>query len=164
MAVVIFHIDENLLVGGFLGVDLFFLISGFVVTKSITETSNFRLSTFYTKRFFRLMPTAAFVVMTTSLIWIIFFEAIVDIEFGLSALSSLFGLANFNFMFMDGYWSDDLKSNPFLHFWSLGVEEQYYLLWPFFVLAIFNLKKLTSPALILIAIISFTLRRTILWC
>mgnify|MGYP000622111319 CR=1 FL=1 len=138
IAVLIFHLEQSILPGGFLGVDLFFVISGFVVTKSIIEARSFNLIEFYKRRFFRLMPSASFIVLITMIIWLINFEALVDLNFKLSAMSSLLGFANITFMLQDGYWADSLKTNPFLHYWSLGVEEQYYLIWPIVVAMLFK--------------------------
>jgi peptidoglycan/LPS O-acetylase OafA/YrhL len=137
LAVLINHIDHHWLPGGFLGVDLFFVISGYVVTGSLLrrEETNWRqmLSGFYTRRFRRLIPALLLMLVLVSL----FFSFVVPkgddlyTPFMRTALTSLVGLSNF-YLLKTGtnYFDANTQYNPFLHTWSLGVEEQFYLLWP----------------------------------
>jgi len=133
IAVLVFHLDEHLLPGGYLGVDLFFVISGFIITKGLMsskEAGTLSLARFYARRFRRLFP-ALLVTTIVSLIaaWFIFdpsgFAAM-----GKSALFSIFSLANINFWLDSGYFAADSSTKPLLHMWSLSVEEQFYLFWP----------------------------------
>ena len=158
LAVILFHADGTLLPGGYLGVDLFFLISGYVVTGSILRNNKFSFSRFYARRFHRLAPPAALTVLVTVAAYYVLAPALVSQNFVLGALSSLIGVSNIFFSLSDGYWSSELQTNPFLHFWSLSVEEQFYLLWPFLIIVVFKLqtgcllRKLSAIALISLAI------------
>jgi len=139
LAVLIFHLDKQLLPGGYLGVDLFFVISGFIITKGLMSAKardGLSLSTFYAKRFRRLFPALLVTTLVTLIAsWFILVpEAFA--ETGKSALFSLFSLANVNFWMESGYFAADSSTKPLLHMWSLSVEEQFYLFWPF-ILAFF---------------------------
>ena len=141
LAVFINHLHPPWLPGGFLGVDLFFVISGYVVTASLTrrKETNWKqmLAGFYTRRFRRLIPALLLMVALTS----IAFSAFVSqtdatyIQSMRTGLTSLVGASNL-FLFSQGnnYFDFGTQFNPFLHTWSLGVEEQFYLLWPLFVM------------------------------
>lgn len=131
LAVLIFHIDDNFLPGGFLGVDLFFVISGYVVSKVLVAGGvKGQLFDFYLNRFHRLIPASAVTILATLLLFELFASQLANYDFYASALSSIFSFSNIKFFLISGYWSDELSVNPFLHFWSLSVEEQFYLVWP----------------------------------
>lgn len=157
LAVLIFHLDKTFLPGGYLGVDLFFVISGFIITKGIIkarEAGTFKLSTFYAKRFRRLFPA----LLATTLVTLIFAYFILSpdrySDTGKSALFSLFSLANINFWMEAGYFDAASITKPILHMWSLSVEEQFYLFWPF-VLVLFSPRSWKIWAIALL-ILSFT--------
>ena len=132
--VIINHFNKNLMPSGFLGVDIFFLISGFVITSSLYSRSenNFWkfISSFYSRRIKRIFPALIFCVIISA-IFLCFFNDSPKYEIK-SAITSLFGLSNFYFIkiAMD-YFSQTAEINPFLHTWSLGVEEQFYFIFPF---------------------------------
>lgn len=141
IAVLVNHIYHHWLPGGFLGVDLFFVISGYVVTASLArrKEANWRemLVGFYTRRFRRLLPALLMMVALTSLSFGLFVSASDD-QFSISqrtGLASLFGVSNL-FLVAQGhnYFEFTTQFNPFLHTWSLGVEEQFYLIWPLVVM------------------------------
>jgi len=138
LAVVLYHLDAAWMPGGFVGVDVFFVISGFVVAHSVTgrPSATWRafLAEFYTRRFLRLYPALlAYVAAATSLslLFIPLVEPTRDFErFGAAAA---LGLSNFMLKDADaGYFSVASDFNPFTHTWSLAVEEQYYLLFTLF--------------------------------
>jgi len=142
LLVLIFHINESILPGGFVGVDVFFVISGFIITRNILiskASTGFSFLEFYKKRFVRLMPAA--LVTATLSIFIAFF--IYGLERGTSLLASYLTasgwVSNIYFYLNSGYFTPISQGNPFLHFWSLSVEEQFYIFWP--VLVIFFLKR-----------------------
>jgi peptidoglycan/LPS O-acetylase OafA/YrhL len=129
LAVLAFHISPTNVTGGYLGVDLFFVISGFVVTKTLTENRP-AIRKFYLRRFYRLAPSAAITVIATLVIYRQIGDGILtpsDIE---SATSTLIAASNVYFMRHSSYFDATLQDNPFLHFWSLSVEEQFYVIWP----------------------------------
>jgi peptidoglycan/LPS O-acetylase OafA/YrhL len=139
LGVLIFHLDKSLLPGGFLGVDVFFVISGFLITSIIRrdiEGDGFSIVRFYERRIRRIMP-AFFVVMLAVLIaayaWILPDEIV---PFGKSMRYALFSFGNVHFhSAVQDYFNSDAAHAPLLHTWSLGVEEQFYFIFPFVLLA-----------------------------
>ena len=132
--VVLYHLNSiDILPGGFLGVDVFFVISGFLITTLILpsiQDRTFSFKNFYLRRARRLLP--AFVVVglaTIAVSWLVL-EPSRMLDFADSLFFAVFGLSNMYFMFQDPYWADSASTLPFLHTWSLGVEEQFYLVFP----------------------------------
>ena len=157
LAVLLFHLDKSLVPGGYLGVDLFFVISGFIITKRIVserEAGTFKLSTFYMKRIRRLFPALLITVLVTLIASYFILSPETYSAMGKSALYSLFSLANINFWMETGYFDAAAKTKPLLHMWSLSVEEQFYLFWPFILVLLAPRRwKLWAIALF---ILSFT--------
>lgn len=137
LAVMIFHIDSAFLPGGFTGVDIFFVISGYVVSSSLAKepSSNFIHFTlsFYARRFLRILPALVICLFVVSLIATLFIpDSWLSSSNNQTALAAYFGYSNYALIWhSDGYFSPKVEFNPFLHTWSLGVEEQFYLLFPF---------------------------------
>lgn len=133
LAVLIFHIWGAALPGGFAGVDVFFVISGYLITKGLVEEIDGRglsLTNFYFRRVRRIIP-ALFVVLIASLAAGYFILLPGDYAImGKSAAFAAFGLANFFFYENTGYFDPAAELQPLLHTWSLGVEEQFYFVWP----------------------------------
>lgn len=133
LSVLFYHLDLQFIPGGFLGVDLFFLISGFIISRNIImelESGKFTIGTFYYRRFRRLLPALIVTVLLTLLAG---YFIIPPVQLALSARSALYSLlsiGNFNFWLEAGYFDSSAQSKPFLHTWSLGVEEQFYFFWP----------------------------------
>lgn len=134
LSVVLFHISPEHLSGGFLGVDVFFVISGFLIIGQIwraQQRNSFSFKTFYIKRFKRLLP-ALFTVLIVSTIFAYFLLLPGEFKgFTTSVVSSLFYFSNFWFYTKSGYFDAELQSAPLLHTWSLSVEEQFYFPHPF---------------------------------
>ncbi|WP_417478105.1 acyltransferase family protein [Maricaulis sp.] len=162
LSVVLFHIDKSWVPGGFIGVDIFFVISGFLITGNIAqeiERGSFKVTEFYRRRIRRIMPALSVVLLTCLLAGQILFlpDDMQDLAF--SAIASQLSLANFYFLFSldTGYFADDSALHPLLHLWTLGVEEQFYLLWPLALFAVgargFN--RVLIGALFVIAAASF---------
>ena len=159
LAVIFYHLPGEILVGGYLGVDVFFVISGYLITNQIVGKINektFSLFEFYKNRFWRLFPAMIFVVLIT-LIYASWVMSIGDLKKAShSALSATFSLSNFYFFSQEGYFDTAARVKPFLHTWSLAVEEQFYLFWPMILLGLVSLKKsLRLPVVILILALSF---------
>ena len=133
VAVIINHIDANLIPSGYLGVDIFFVISGFVITSSLAGRTNTNLSTFlinfYVRRIKRLVPALVVFVLIMGILSALFLPAPnVPLKTG---MASLFGFSNiYLYLGTTDYFSDVNNLNPFLHTWSLGVEEQFYFIYP----------------------------------
>ena len=140
--VLLFHFETRVQ-GGYLGVDMFFVISGFVIASStlreIDRTQSFSWKNFLRRRVRRLLPGVAAV----SIFAVIASIALMS-PFGPQQTTSqmLIGAATYssNFMLMSrNYFSLDPKSNPLMHFWSLAVEEQFYLIWPIFIIGLLKI-------------------------
>lgn len=158
--VVVFHAFPSLLPGGFIGVDVFFVISGYLITliikREITDNS-FSFKNFYARRVRRLFPALASALLTTLVLgWLILFPDEFQ-QLGKHISKSAIFLQNFNLIKELGYFDASSHYKPLLHLWTLSIEEQYYLLWPALLVLIFRLKP--SPIYILSALIllSFSL-------
>lgn len=129
--VLIFHISPDLLPGGFAGVDIFYVISGFVIFRGLFADDRHRgVLAFYRRRFFRIFPN---IVATTGLTLLVGLVLMTPDELSRlagSALASLFSVSNFYFADRLGYFAPAITTTPLIHFWSLAVEEQFYLLTP----------------------------------
>lgn len=142
LSVVIFHIHEHLIPGGFVGVDIFFVISGFLISlqlyKQISE-GVFSLKTFYTRRIKRIVPAVTVVTLVTTILSALLFTPGDAKSVSESAIWSTLSLGNAYFWkFQDtSYFAKSSLETPLLHLWSLGVEEQFYMVWPL-VLMLFS--------------------------
>jgi peptidoglycan/LPS O-acetylase OafA/YrhL len=129
--ILLFHLQPAWCPGGFIGVDIFFVISGYLITRMILDRGPaFRFKDFYLRRFFRLFPALLVtLVVTLGAAWRVLGPA----DFSMlarSTLAAMFGVSNFYFLAAVDYFNAESLSHPLLHTWSLGVEEQFYLLWP----------------------------------
>ena len=144
LLVLLFHFETRIQ-GGYLGVDMFFVISGFVIASStlreIDRSQSFSWKNFLRRRVRRLLPGVAAVSLLT-----VFASVVLMSPFGPQQTTSqmLVGAATYssNFMLMSrNYFSLDPKSNPLMHFWSLAVEEQFYLLWPLVIVGLLAIRS-----------------------
>lgn len=133
IAVLFFHVDFHWAAGGFAGVDVFFVISGFLITRNIiheVDAGTWSFGNFYLRRVTRLFP-ALFAAIAITLIagWWILSPA--DLErIGQASMMSVLSVGNIFFWMESGYFDANSASKPLLHTWSLAVEEQFYLVWP----------------------------------
>ncbi len=158
-SVVVGHSFPNLVPQGYLGVDVFFVISGYVITQLLfsmekDHASSF-LITFYAKRMRRIIPALLVVVMVSLLVFFLVVTRL-DPAIGHTGALSLIGLSNiYLWRQSSDYFGLAASQNPFTHTWSLGVEEQFYALYPFCFLLIWKLAK-KKKSLILLILISAT--------
>lgn len=163
LAVVIYHFNKLWLPGGFLGVDIFFVISGFLITSIISreiESKQFTFKTFYLRRIKRIIPASLFFVTLTLLASYIFLLPHDFDRATKSAFATVFFASNFYFARNVDYFASASEENPFLHTWSLSVEEQFYLFWPIILLVVYRSArsiKLRPYLLILATVFSFTI-------
>jgi peptidoglycan/LPS O-acetylase OafA/YrhL len=164
LAVILFHLDRNALPGGFIGVDIFFVISGFLITRNIvTELhyGKFTIVDFYRRRVKRIAPAMLLVVAATLGVAEILLLPEDARDTAKSAFASVASLANVYFwLYRDsGYFAPASSSLPLLHLWSLGVEEQFYLLWPAILAATFRPSRFRGFIVVAaaVAVISFAL-------
>jgi peptidoglycan/LPS O-acetylase OafA/YrhL len=165
VAVILYHaqitiLGYKLFSGGFIGVDIFFVISGYLITsiilKELVTTGKFSFKHFYERRIRRILPLLGFVTLLTSLIstFLMMPTLIEDVQ--KQSLSSILFISNFKFIF-DLTEYQLLTSNyiPLLHTWSLSIEEQFYLAFPFFFIFIFfNCRKYLLFILLIILLFS----------
>ena len=137
LLVVIFH--ARLVPGGFIGVDIFYVISGYLITglilREIEKTGTLDLQNFYQRRIKRLLPTSVFVLFVTAIVGMFVLPAITRDALG----RDLFAAATYISNYLFAWWQNDYQNlnatpSPFIHYWSLAVEEQFYVVWPIFIL------------------------------
>jgi peptidoglycan/LPS O-acetylase OafA/YrhL len=157
LAVIIYHADVSLLVGGFLGVDVFFVLSGFLITSllidELTRTNTVDRARFYIRRIRRLMP---------ALFLVLFFSVLVSGLFVLDAAYhvrrdlpwAITFVLNWSYLFFEQSYFVNISRPPLLqHLWSLSVEEQFYVVWPIMLIGLYKVKlgNLTPRVKIFIA-------------
>jgi peptidoglycan/LPS O-acetylase OafA/YrhL len=152
LAVFLFHLDENWLPGGFTGVDIFLVISGYVVTGSLLHRSREplgpRLGGFYLRRIRRLLPNLLLTIGVTSVLVALLVPPTETKGIFLTAVKALYGWSNNHLLARaDDYFGLDASLNPFLHTWTLGVEEQFYLVFPLLMAALGMDRRRALPLL-----------------
>ena len=137
LLVTIFH--AQLVPGGFIGVDIFYVISGYLITglilREIEQTGSLDLNAFYQRRIKRLLPTSVFVLFITAIVGMFVLPAITRDALGRDLFAAAAYISNYLF----AWWQNDYQNlnatpSPFIHYWSLAVEEQFYVVWPIFLL------------------------------
>jgi len=165
IAVIFYHAKINILgyqlfSGGYIGVDIFFVISGYLITsiilKELFTTNSFSFKNFYTRRIRRILPALLFVMLVSLPIAWIYLLPISFIDFSKTILYTISFSSNFYFWYTGlQYAAESALLKPFLHTWSLSVEEQYYILFPIILLLVFKFfRKYLLAILILGFIIS----------
>lgn len=150
--VLLFHAGLPFVDGGFLGVDLFFVLSGFLVSSilltELDETGDVRLWRFYARRVRRLLPAALVVIVATAAVFVLLASSVRRAPMVGDAKASLVYVANWHFLTQENdYFGADVDRSPYLHFWSLSIEEQFYFVFPLILLGLFVLSRRWRPAL-----------------
>ena len=155
LLVVLFHYDL-LFVSGFLGVDIFFVLSGFLITKILEETEKKKdwILFFFNKRFRRILPILYITIFCVMILSIFIFSPAHLERISDSALHAIFGISNIFFDNENGYFDYTKNFKPLLHTWSLSVELQLYLIW--FFVYFFFLKKFKNYKYLIIFCIIFS--------
>lgn len=156
LIVIVNHFDTSLLPNGFIGVDVFFVISGYVITKSILKNQINSFNSFYLnfirKRFKRLFPTLFYVIIISTI-----FLKFVDLNFKKTFITGMFSLVASSNIYLsvklDEYFSEISKFNAFLHTWSLGLEEQFYIIYPILFYFLIKNKKPKIQIIIMLFLI-----------
>lgn len=133
ISVLLYHLDMTFISGGFVGVDVFFVISGYLITSHIRQAiqcKRFTFRKFYMKRARRLLPALLVTLLATLLAGYFILPAANYQALGRESLFSLLSASNILFWLQSGYFDSASDLKPLLHTWSLSVEEQFYLIWP----------------------------------
>ena len=142
--VLIFH--AKLISGGFIGVDIFYVISGFLITglllKELQTSGRISLKAFYLRRSKRLLPASFLVLFVTALFAWLVLPPVARGSIGRDLIATTLYISNYLF----AWWENDYQNlnatpSPFIHYWSLAVEEQFYIFWPLFLIALAKLKS-----------------------
>lgn len=160
LAILFFHAGFAWASGGFIGVDVFFVISGYLITRNIMhdiELKRFSFLQFYVRRIKRLFP-ALFVTLALVLAVAYLLFSPTDLErLGQSLQYAIVSLSNFFFWSEAGYFNEASEFKPLLHTWSLAVEEQYYLIWPALLVGLSLIKKKGTLLVFLLAVMAGSL-------
>jgi peptidoglycan/LPS O-acetylase OafA/YrhL len=159
LSVILFHLGFRFAQGGFLGVDIFFVISGYLITSHIAaelEIGRFSLARFYERRVRRIAPALCFMLACASVASYFLLYPAEMLEFEKALVAAVLSVSNIYFWRTTSYFSD--QTNPLLHTWSLGVEEQFYIVIPLLLMLIFRYRRRwLTPALIGLTLASLLL-------
>jgi peptidoglycan/LPS O-acetylase OafA/YrhL len=158
LGVVIFHAFPSVLPAGFVGVDVFFVISGFLISTIIfngLRTSTFSFSDFYLRRIRRIFPALVTVLLFCFVLGWFTLAAEEYAELGLHIASGAAFITNFVLWKSDGYFDAAAETKPLLHLWSLAIEEQFYIVWPFLTFLMWKFKRSVLAIILFILLASF---------
>lgn len=161
LPVVLYHAGADWFSGGFVGVDVFFVISGYLITRTLCEdhaAGRFSLVSFYERRIRRIVPAFVVVVVVTCLVGFVLFAPKEYLSLSKSVVAAIAFLSNVFFFRQTGYFDEASELKPLLHTWSLSVEEQFYIVFPIVLYACYRLApKAVVPILLALAAASLSL-------
>jgi peptidoglycan/LPS O-acetylase OafA/YrhL len=160
VAVLLFHLGFGWIPGGFIGVDVFFVLSGYLISglllTEVQESGSVRLGRFYARRARRLLPAAWVVIAFTVLVARVDASPLQYENLRRHAMSATLHVANWDWASVKrGYFATDTAPSPLIHFWSLAVEEQFYLVWPVLVLASLWIARRSGRSLCAVLAVTF---------
>ncbi len=158
LLVTLFH--AKWISGGFIGVDIFYVISGFLITgllvREIDRTGTINFKEFYSRRFKRLLPTSFFVLAITAIVSWLVIPGTMRASLGRDVIAASLYVSNYLFAWWQAdYQNLDATPSPVIHYWSLAVEEQFYLVWPLLILLFFMLARYLKNRLAITYLIAF---------
>jgi len=160
LAVVAFHASPTSLKGGFIGVDIFFVISGFLISTIILSSlkkDSFNFVEFYTRRIKRIFPALLLVLSTCCIAGWFLLLADEYKQLGKHLVAGSVFISNLALRQESGYFDNSADTKPLLHLWSLGIEEQFYIIWPLILYVAWRVRFNPLIVIIIAAVISFTL-------
>ena len=164
VSVVAFHVDRSVVPGGFVGVDIFFVISGYLISRILfaeLSADAFSLREFYAKRVRRIFPALIVVILTVWIAGWFLLDPPAFTELGRQQRDGAFFSLNFRQIAETGYFDLASEARPLLHLWSLSIEEQFYVVWPALLLALFRVRRLVAPAVFVIFFASLAVNLTL---
>ncbi|MEZ2299830.1 acyltransferase family protein [Variovorax sp. RCC_210] len=162
-SVVLYHAFPKALLGGFVGVDIFFVISGFLITTIILQSlaaGDFSYRDFYARRIRRIFPALIVVLLTTLLVGWYMLLSDEFAELGKQTVGGAAFVANLVFWGESGYFDTAAETKPLLHLWSLGIEEQFYIFWPLLLGLAWRKRWPIVRVVLAVAVISFLVNVT----
>ena len=165
MLVVNFHAFPEAMPGGFIGVDIFFVISGFLITGIIVrelDQQRFSLLTFYKRRIRRILPALIVVLGATLVLGWLWMLPAAYAQLSADVFASAAFFSNIALLLQSGYFDIESARKPLLHLWSLGIEEQFYLFWPLILMLVARLRLSILVAASVIGIGSFVLNAALI--
>jgi peptidoglycan/LPS O-acetylase OafA/YrhL len=146
LLVVAFHAGITGASGGFIGVDVFFVLSGYLITGVLVaeeqRTHKIDVIGFYARRVCRLLPASALVLLTTMGVGMLVLSPLEQTRFARTALAAALNVSNIWFARQaNDYFAPEVESNPLLHTWSLSVEEQFYVFWPILIMLVLRINR-----------------------
>ena len=162
LAVLLFHLDPGYLNAGYLGVDIFFVISGYLITRIVYSeviANKYTFTNFYVRRSKRILPPLYFMIVLTLIAGYVILLPLDFYKTGISILGAIFFASNMQFALRTGdYFSSDSSEWPMLHTWSLSVEEQYYFALPLALIFFIKFLKFNlTVVMCIVAVASFAL-------
>lgn len=158
--VILYHAFPSWMHGGFIGVDIFFVISGFLITAIILRDlrgGNFSFIWFYSKRIIRIFPALLFVLVCSIFLgWIFLYSSEYQL-LGKHLISAAGFFSNFTYLGEAGYFDGRAIEKPLLHLWSLAIEEQFYLIWPFILCVAYRFRVRIALLILGLWILSFSI-------
>lgn len=160
LAVAVFHLNRAVLPGGFVGVDIFFVISGFLISAILIkdiDAGAFSIGRFYQRRISRIFPALILVILTTLAVASFVYSAQDLASLGINSAAAATSLINMKLMTQGSYFVLSADAQPLLHYWSLAVEEQFYIVFPLYLYAVTRHTRRPLAITLVLAVLSFAL-------